>query len=214
MSRSIATGCHDVVTTRNATGRAMAVADMSRPSGAEDANHEQDEDTTMATKTGTNGAGTETSPFMFGTDFTKMADFSKFADMSKMMGDVRFPMVDMEQLIAVQRRNMEAMTAASQLTMEGFQALMKRQVEIVRQNLEQASSMATTLMAEGTPEDKAQKQAELVKGNLDRAVADLKELAEMVQATNHKAAEVVAKRVSESVAELQAAVEKAGAGSA
>ncbi|HYE01134.1 MAG TPA: phasin family protein [Alphaproteobacteria bacterium] len=134
-------------------------------------------------------------PFM---DF----DMTKF-DLTKMVGDFKVPGMDVEGLLAAQRRNVEAVTAANQLALEGLQAVARRQVEIVRGTMEEAASMMTQMMAAGTPEDKIAKQADLVKAAFEKALSNVKEIAEMVAKANGEAATVINKRVSESLEEVK-----------
>jgi phasin family protein len=136
-------------------------------------------------------------------------DMSKFADVSKLMSEFKLPGVDVESVLASQQKNIQALTAANQLAIEGFQAVVRRQSEIVRQTMEQTSSMMTELMAAGSPEDKVAKQADLVKLAFEKALSNARELAELVAKSNSEAAEVINKRVSESLEEVKAVVTKA-----
>ncbi|MFM2044735.1 MAG: hypothetical protein RLY86_3311 [Pseudomonadota bacterium] len=147
-------------------------------------------------------------PFM-DFDVTKFMDPSKFMDMSKMMVDFKVPGVDLDGVLAAQRKNIEALTAANQLAVEGLQAVLRRQGEIVRQTMEEASSTMTEMMAAGTPEDKIAKQAELVKAQFEKSIANMRELAEMVAKSNSEAAEVLTSRMTESIEEMKSALAKA-----
>ena len=147
-------------------------------------------------------------------DMTKFMDPSKFADFTKMdltkiMAEYKVPGVDVEAMMAAQRKNIEALTAANQLAVEGVQAVMRRQAEILRQTMEEASSMMSEMVAAGTPEDKVSKQAELAKTAFEKALANMKELAEMVAKSNSEAADVLSNRVKESIEEVKAAIAKA-----
>ena len=130
-------------------------------------------------------------------------------DVSKMMSEFKVPGVDIDAIMASQRKNIEAVTAANQLAIEGMQAVVRRQAEILRQTMEETSSMVTEVMGPGTPEDKMAKQAELVKVAFEKALANMKELAEMVAKSNTEAANVISKRFSESLEELKAMMGKA-----
>jgi phasin family protein len=130
-------------------------------------------------------------------------------DLSKLAADFKFPGVDVESVLAAQRKNVEALTAANQLALEGFQAVVRRQGEILRQTLEEAGSLVGQLTAAGSPEEKVAKQAELVKTAFEKALANAKELAELVAKSNSEAADVINKRVSESLEELKVLIQKA-----
>lgn len=132
-------------------------------------------------------------------------------DLTKLLGDFKVPGVDFESIIASQRKNIEAVTAANQLAVEGLQAVLRRQAEIIRQSIEEASSLVGDLTSPTAPEEKAAKQADLVKSAFEKALANIKELSEMVAKSNSEAAEVLTKRVSESLEEVKSAIAKAKA---
>ncbi len=132
-------------------------------------------------------------------------------DLSKTLGEYKIPGLDVEAILASQRKNIEAVTAANQLAFEGLQAVIRRQTEIVRASLEEAGGYVNQVIAAGTPEEKAAKQAELVKVAFEKALANVKELAELVAKSNNEAAEVLSKRVSESLDEVKGALAKAQA---
>lgn len=132
-------------------------------------------------------------------------------DVSKILADFKVPGVDVEGLLASQRRNIEAVTAANQLAVEGFQAVVRRQAEIVRASLEESSSYVNQLIAAGTPEEKAARQAEAIKLAFEKSLSNIKELAELVAKSNSEAAEIISKRVSESLDELKVQIAKAKA---
>lgn len=129
-------------------------------------------------------------------------------DISKVLGDFKVPGLDVDAILATQRKNIEAVTAANQLAIEGLQAVLRRQAEIVRASVEEAGSYVNQVVAAGTPEEKAAKQAELVKVAFEKALSNIKELAELVAKSNTEAADVLSKRVSESLDEVKAAIAK------
>lgn len=129
-------------------------------------------------------------------------DFSNF-DATKMMSDLRLPGVDMVALLATQRKNIEALTAANQMAVQGMQAVAKRQSEILAQTMAEISTAAQQIASAGNPQEMTAKQAELIKQAFEKAVANMRELAEMINQTNTQAFEVINKRVSESLEELR-----------
>ena len=128
------------------------------------------------------------------------------ADFSKVLGDFKMPGVDVDSILSAQRKNIEALTAANQLAIEGLQAVLRRLAEIVRQSLDEAGNAAGEVIAAGSPEDKAAKQAELVKAAFEKSLSNIRELAEMVAKSNTEAADVLAKRVSEGLEEVKTAI--------
>ena len=140
-------------------------------------------------------------PFKSLTDF----DFSKF-DLRKMMGDLKVPGLDMEALVTTQRKNIEALTAANKATVEGLQAVAKRQAEIMAQALAEVSSATQQLVAVSNPQELSAKQAELARQAFEKAIANTRELAELINKASNEAFGVLNKRVAESIEELKSLV--------
>ncbi len=142
-------------------------------------------------------------------DFTKMMDPSKLmGDFPKLMGDFKVPGVDVEAVVSSQRRNLEALTQANQLAVEGIQAVARRQSEIFRQMMEETSQAMRDMMTAGSPEDKASRQTEMLKEAFKRAIANMRELAEMVSKSQGEAFDVINKRVTDSLDELKTVIAK------
>jgi phasin family protein len=74
--------------------------------------------------------------------------------------------------------------------------------------MEEASSAAREVMAAGSPEEKAAKQTEIVKDAFQRAVVNMRELAELVAKSQTDAMEVVQQRVAESLDEIKTVIAK------
>ena len=130
-------------------------------------------------------------------------------DISKMLTEFKLPGVDLEPMITAQRKNIEALTEANKLVVAGVQAVMKRQAEILQASMEQARAVAREIMVPGSPEAKVAKQAEVVQTAFQAALANMKELADLVTKSNTEAGNVISKRVSEGIDEIKAAVVKA-----
>ncbi len=140
-------------------------------------------------------------------DFSKF-DLSKF-DMTKMMGDVKIPGFDMEAIVATQRKNIEALTTANQMAVQGMQAVAQRQAEILSQAMSEVSAIAQQLASSASnPQEMTTKQAELARKGFEQALSNMRELAEMVSKSNTDAFAVINKRVTESLQELKGLVVK------
>ena len=129
-------------------------------------------------------------------------------DITKMMGGFQMPMIDMQQIITISQKNIEAMTAANQIAVEGMQAMMRRQAEIVKESIEEASSLVSEITAAGTPEDKMVRQVELIKQAYEQALSNARELAELAAKSNEEAAEIITGRVAGSLDEIKAVAKK------
>jgi phasin family protein len=124
-------------------------------------------------------------------------------DFSKMLAGVKMPGFDADMILSNYRRNIEALTETNQRAYEGLQAVIARQLEIFRQTMEETATMSREVVGQKKPEELVAKQTELAKAAFERALANMKELAEMVAKANADAAEVINKRISESLAELR-----------
>jgi phasin family protein len=127
-----------------------------------------------------------------------------FFDVTTVMGDLRVPGIDMEAAVSSRRKNIEALTQANQLAVEGVHAVMRRQVEITRQAMEDFSAMFRDLVQpNGSPEDRFAKQAEYSKHAIEQSLSNAKELTELVTKANTEAFSVINKRVTESLEEVR-----------
>lgn len=145
-------------------------------------------------------------PF-FNFDITKMmSDFdpTKIADeFSKMVSQYQLPGVDTDALVASQRRNVEALTSANRAAFEGVQAVAKRQAEILQETMNEVAGAVDAIAKAGSPQNAAAKQAELAKEGFEKALANMRELAEMVSKANQEATSAINTRIAESLDEVK-----------
>jgi phasin family protein len=124
-------------------------------------------------------------------------------DVGKSFAGFTFPGLDVDSLVAAQRRNLEALTQANQLAVEGVQAIARRQVELARQAVDEASTLMREWTQPGAPEERIAKNVELAKQAFEKGVANARELAELVSKANSEAFGVIQKRVAESFEEIR-----------
>jgi phasin family protein len=132
---------------------------------------------------------------------------------SKLLESFQVPGVDLRSVLDSQRKNVEALTQATQIATEGATAVGRRQAEILRSAIEQAATMARNLKVTGNPSEAAAAQSELFRKAVEIALANARELAEMVEKSNREAFEVIQRRVSEGLQEIRNAVPGGKAGS-
>lgn len=135
-------------------------------------------------------------PFL-DTDFMQMMDPGRLAE------QYRLPGFDPQEAMASQRKNLEAIAAANRVAVEGAQAIARRQAEILRRTMEEASAAAQELAGAGAPEERAAKQAEIAKRAFEAAIANMRELAEMGAKAQSEAMEQINGRVAESLDEVR-----------
>jgi phasin family protein len=135
-----------------------------------------------------------------------MADFGDF---TKLFAELKFPAVpDMEAFVAASRRNMETLTAANRIAMEGAQAVARRHIEIVQQGMAELSEAVRSLSTAEGPQAKAARQAELLKQAYERAVANIREIRDLIQKSNDEALQLLNQRFVDAMDEIKALAEK------
>jgi phasin family protein len=121
----------------------------------------------------------------------------------KVFSGIQFPGVDLEAVIDAQRKNMEALTAANKAAFEGAWDLMQREMEMSRESVDSAAAIIDDMKAAPSAKDLPAKQTELLKKAVEKAVANMRELAEMAAKSNKEAFEIVQGRASESLEEIK-----------
>ena len=125
-----------------------------------------------------------------------------FFDFTKLMNQFRLPGVDFAALVDRERKNIEALAEANRIAFEGWQRLVRRQAEILQETMKK-------VVADAGQED-AKKRADLAKEGFEKALANMRELAEMATKSQKEAFEVVRKRFEENVEDIRNFGKKAG----
>jgi phasin family protein len=84
-----------------------------------------------------------------------------------------------------------------------MQAVAKRQAEILQETMNEASKAVDVLSKAGSPSEVAAKQAELAKDAFERALSNMRELAEMVAKSNQEATSTINTRISATLDEIK-----------
>jgi phasin family protein len=124
-------------------------------------------------------------------------------DVTKMMADFRFRPFDVEALMACQRRNLEALTQANQLTVEAVQAVARRQIEIARQAIEDMSTLLRDLAQPASTDDRIAKNTEYAKQVLEKSVSNGREITLLATKAGTEAADVLHRRACEGLDEIR-----------
>jgi phasin family protein len=133
-----------------------------------------------------------------------------FGDFTRIFADLKLPALpDMEAFVAASRRNMETFTAANRIALEGAQAVARRHMEIMQQGMAEMTEAVRALATAEAPQVKAAKQAELLKQAYERAVANIKEIGDLIQRSNAEAIGLLNKRFAEAMDEVKALADKA-----
>src|ERR1700722_19448604 len=85
-------------------------------------------------------------------------------DLKKVFGEMKLPALpDIEVVLATHRRNLEALSEANRVALEGAQAVARRHMEIMQATMTGLSETLKDLSASDTPAVRAAKQADLLK---------------------------------------------------
>ncbi|WP_460252634.1 phasin family protein [Acidiphilium sp. MT5] len=130
-------------------------------------------------------------------------------DFSKTFGAMKMPaMPDMDVVLSAYRRNMDALSEANRVALEGAQAVARRHMEIMQQTMTELTDQLRGLSATETPKARAAKQAELLKHAYETAVTNMRDLGDLIQRSNHEAVSKLNHRFSEAMDEMKGLIDK------
>jgi phasin family protein len=125
-----------------------------------------------------------------------------FVDVTKLLEQFKLPGIDIDAIVQARRKDVEALTQANQIVYEAMQALARREAEILQQTMaEWQGAMAG--MAGNNPAEMAAKGTELATQAFGRALANMRELAEMASRSQAQTYEVLNKRFQENLENLR-----------
>ena len=122
----------------------------------------------------------------------------------------KLPGFDLNTVVDIQRRNVEALTAANQTIAQGLQTVVQRQGEIARQSVKQFQDLLSVKPASVT--ETLVKQIDLTKTSYEKTVADARELGDIVAKLGSEAADILSRRVIASLDEVKATAQPKAAG--
>ena len=130
--------------------------------------------------------------------------FKPNLDITKIMAEFRMPaMPDMTELAKAQQKNLEAITAANKVALEGARAVAERHMEIVQQSVAEMQDAMRSMASPGDMQEQAAKRAEMAKAAYERAVGQMQELADLIQKSSGEALSVLHQRFSEAMEEAK-----------
>src|SRR5262245_11758532 len=132
------------------------------------------------------------------------ADF----DFTKIAGEFKFPVVPVETIVETSRKNFAALTTASTATVESIKSIAQRQGDMIRAAMEDFSKHGSEVLAAATVEEKVIKQIDFAKKSYDTAIANAKEITDLVGKSQAEAFEALSARIAELTEEVKAAIAK------
>jgi hypothetical protein len=96
-----------------------------------------------------------------------------FADLSRLLGELKFPEIDWQEVMAAQQKNWAALGQANKVWLEGSQKVVQREVEILQSALAEAAEASKELMQEGDARAAAEKRLEHAKKSFEQAIGNI-----------------------------------------
>ena len=130
------------------------------------------------------------------------ADF----DFTKIAGEFKMPAVNVETVVETARKNFAVLTSANTAAVETMKTIAQRQGDMVRAAMEDLSKHGSEVLAAATVEEKAIKNIEFAKKAYETAIANAKEIGDMVGKSQTEAFDALNARVAELTEEVKAAL--------
>jgi phasin family protein len=130
--------------------------------------------------------------------------FKPNMDMTKFLAEFRLPaMPDMSALAKAQQKNLEAISAANKVALEGARAVAERHMEIVQQSVAEMQDAMRSMANPADIQEQAAKRAEMAKATYERAVGQMQELADLIKKSSGEALSVLHSRFAEAMEEVK-----------
>ena len=139
-----------------------------------------------------------------------MADASQtFTEMFRKIGEqLKVPSFDATRIMEQHQKNIDAMTRSWQAMAGGATALANKQREIFESAVKDMTEMAKDYKPSGSPQEIFAKQTEFAKKAMEAAIANTRDIAELVQKSGAEAATIIHDRMKESYEEIRSGLEK------
>jgi phasin family protein len=120
------------------------------------------------------------------------------------------PKVDVDKLVDMNLKNLDALGRSAQVAGEGAKALAEKQREIVETAFRETSSMVRDFKPPGNPQEIVAKQSEYAKKAFEITMQNTKDVAELTKKTTKEATGILRDRLHESLAELRDSISRGG----
>jgi phasin family protein len=113
------------------------------------------------------------------------------------------PKVDVDKLVDLNLKNLDALGRSAQAAGEGAKALAEKQREIVETAFRETSAMVRDFKPPGNPQEILAKQSEYAKKAFEITMQNTRDVAELTKKTTKEATGILRERLHESLAELR-----------
>ncbi|MFO1160613.1 MAG: TIGR01841 family phasin [Reyranellaceae bacterium] len=134
---------------------------------------------------------------------------NNFMDMFKNLGEqLKVPSLDMSKIMEHHQKNLEAMTKSWQAMAGGATEIANKQRAIFDEAVKDVTAMVQQYKPVGNPQEIMAKQSEFAKKAMEAAIANTRDIAELVQKSSTEAFKIVQERMKESYDEIRTGIEK------
>ena len=120
------------------------------------------------------------------------------------------PKVDVDKLVDMNLKNIDALGRSAQVAGEGAKALAEKQREIVETAFRETSAMVRDFKPSGNPQEILAKQSEYARKAFEITMQNTKDIAELTKKTSTDATSILRDRLRDSLAELRESITRAG----
>ena len=130
-------------------------------------------------------------------------------EMVKKFGsDLNLPKVDVDKLIEMNQKNLDALEQSAQVASAGAKSIADKQREIVETAFREVTAVARDFKPAGDPKEVLAKQTEFAKKAFDIAVQNTHDVAQLATQTTTDASKIIRNRLQESLSELGASLRR------
>lgn len=146
----------------------------------------------------------QTGPSLDVTQSMTEVDLTKGADeLLKMLAQIKVPGIDMDAMVASQRGNLEALANANRAAFGGMRGVAEWQLKILQEAVLEISAGTSEIAEANSPQDAMLRQTEVARRAFEKALTNMRELAEILNETNQAVTRAISERVRESVEEIR-----------
>lgn len=120
----------------------------------------------------------------------------------------KLPWLDMEQILASQRRNMDLINSTQQIVAETTKAVIQLQAQYMKDTFDELSEQTKKNVSAFSPEEKIVNPSETIKAPLDQAIEHARNVNSLITQSSEKIIENVQKRFKEGMDESASIVKK------
>lgn len=137
------------------------------------------------------------------------AGFAMMGQFARALGGAGLPdMFDLAALAEVYRRHMEAFSAAARISMQGAERVARCEIGMMEQGMTELSEAMRRLTSAETPLARAACCAELSRRSCEQAVANIREVNELIRNSQREAFDLLNQCALTTMAEVQDKLEK------